>query len=149
MLQLVSDCILSQLQLLFRRVAGCSRSRKRACHVRGLCVAILTAFEDVARVCATRPGPPYSVGDRSITYTNDFNRQTERPNTPGWSPIPKRCMTHTRFLTFGSLPDVWPNPQSEFSEVGHLKNRFFQVRFIFTLGTLGYLLRLPASSCGP
>ena len=64
------------------------------------------AFEDVARVVSSRPGPPYSVGDRSITYTNDFNRQTERPNTPGWSPIPKRCVTDTRFLTFGSLPDV-------------------------------------------
>ena len=53
------------------------------------------AFEDVARVGGSRPGPPYSVGDRSITYTNDFNRQTERPNTPGWSPIPKRCVRDT------------------------------------------------------
>ena len=85
----------SQLQLLFRRVAGCSRSRKRACHVCVSFVTLLPMFEVVARIVSSRPGPPYSVGDRSMGYTNDFNRQTERPNTPGGSPIPKRCMTDT------------------------------------------------------
>ena len=54
-----------------------------------LCVAKLLMFEELNGVCATRPGPPYSVGDRSMVQTNSPEILVSGPQVFLDRPYPK------------------------------------------------------------
>ena len=89
--QKVGPCFPSSVNNYFRDFSRFSEEWLARFEVAASCVVRrqMTDLRPLARVCRTRPGPPYSVGDRSMHQTNSPELLVSGPQVFLDRPYPK------------------------------------------------------------